>query len=107
MQRWAAAGAKTSRPAKVGPGRRQLVLGVGQLDGPAGAADHRHRRGEQAVVGPDEDRLAVADLDRDGPPVGADAGVDDGEHDAGAQVLGGPGQAERAGPDVVGAGCRG
>ena len=32
--RWAAAGAKTSRPAKVGPGAGEPVLGVGQLDGP-------------------------------------------------------------------------
>ena len=58
MQRWAAAGANTSRPSKVGPGRLEAVLGAGELDGPGGAADHGDRRGQQAVVRSDQDRLA-------------------------------------------------
>ena len=74
--RWAAAGAKTSRPSKVGAALGEEEVGVGQLDGPGGAAAQRHRRGQQAVVGADEDGGAVADLDRDGPAGGADRGID-------------------------------
>ena len=50
LQRWAAAGAKMSRPANVAPADSQLVLGVRQLDRPFGAARHRHRRCQQPVV---------------------------------------------------------
>ena len=100
--RWAAAGPKTSRPAKVGPGAAQLVLGIGQLDSGGGAADHADGRSQQPVVGPHEVRLPVADLDGDGPPVGAHAGVDHCQHDAGAEVLDAAGQRQGAGLDVVG-----
>ena len=79
----------------------EVEVGVGERDRGRRAPDHGDCRGEQAVVRADEDRLAVADLDRDGPPGRADAGVDDGEHHARAQVLGAAGQGQATGPDVV------
>src|SRR5690606_24560658 len=45
---------------------------------------------------------AVTDLDGDRPPVGADAGVDDRQHDAGAQVADAAGEGEPAAAHVVG-----
>ena len=65
----------------------ELVVGVGQLDRSGRAADHADRRGQQPVVRPDEDRGAVAHLDRHRSAVGADPGIDDGEHHARRQVL--------------------
>ena len=85
-----------------GPGRGELVVGVGELDGRGGAAAHRDGAGEQPVVGADEVALPVADLHGDGAPLGADAGVDDRQHHARAQVLRGAAQREAAGPHVVG-----
>ena len=83
-----------------GGGSEHVAPGEGRARAPAagtsglvsstaavGAAAHRDRAGEQPVVGTDEVALPVADLDGDGPAGGADAGVDDGEHHAGAQVL--------------------
>ncbi len=52
-------------PGERGAGRRQVPAGVGQLDGTFRPARHRHRRGEQTVVGADEDALAAGDLDGD------------------------------------------
>ena len=58
-----------------------------------GPPEHRDRRREQPVVGTDEE--AALDLDRDAPPVGADAGVDDREHHTVGQVLHRPHERER------------
>ena len=90
-----------------GAGRGELVVEARELDGRRGPTAHRDGAGQQAVVGADEVALPAADLDGDGPPLGADAGVDDGEHHAGAQVLGRPAEGEAAGAHVVGAGSRG
>src|SRR5437763_1252276 len=65
-----------------GAGGGQLVLVVGQRHGAAGAAGHRHRRGQQTVVGTDEVGLAVGALHGDGPALAADPGVDHAEHHA-------------------------
>ena len=73
-----------------------------ELDGAVGAADHRDGGGEQPVVGSDEHRLAVADLDGDGAPIGADAGIDHREHDARREVLRAAGEREAAAANVVG-----
>ena len=90
--RYAAAGAITSRPAKVGPGAASWysadVISTTRLR----PAEHRDRGREQPVVGADE--RGVLDLDRDAAPVGADAGVDDREHDALGQVLDRPHERE-------------
>ena len=59
---------------------------VGQLDGAAGATGHRDRRREQTVVGPDQHASAAGHLDRDRLAIAADAGIDDGEDDAGGHV---------------------
>ena len=101
--RWAAAGAKTSRPAKVGPGRREVVLGVGRARRPARrrrpwpppgpAARCRDRRA------PTRRRPTSTAIARRSVPT---PGVDDGEHDAGREVLDGPGEGQPAGPHVVG-----
>ena len=96
--RYAAAGAITSRPANVGPGRGQPILRRRDLDDPARPAEHRDRRREQPVVGPDEH--GVLDLDRDATPVGADPGIDDREHDTLGQVLDRPHERQRARPHV-------
>ena len=82
--------------------RRRWYVGVGELDGPLGAAGHRRGRRQQPVVRPDQHPLAPGHLDRDGAPLGADARVDHGEHDAARQVLDGAHQRQRAGPHVVG-----
>ena len=89
LHSYAAAGANTSRPANVAPGRRQVVLAVGQHDHAVRAAGHRHCRRQQAVVGTDEHGhvVALTDLDRDGPPIGADARIDDCEHHPWGEVL--------------------
>src|SRR5439155_25501424 len=84
-----------------GPGGGQVVVDVGEIDGPLGAAGHGHGRGHEPVVGAHEDGLAVPCLDGHGPAVTAHAGVDHGEHDTDGQVLGGPGQGQRPGPHVV------
>ena len=57
---------------------------------------------QQAVVGADEVALPAADLDGDGPALGADARVDHREHHAGAEVLRGAAEGEAAGAHVVG-----
>ena len=67
------------------------------------AAGDGDRRGEQPVVGADEDAGAVGHLDGDGPAGGADAGIDDREHDALGNVGDGPGERQGAGAHVVGA----
>ena len=63
------------------PGVVELVLRVGQLDGPLRTTDDRHRRRQQAVVRADEHSATACHLDRDGPPRRPDARIDDGEHD--------------------------
>jgi hypothetical protein len=94
LQRWAATGAKTSRPANVAPGAGRW------FDGAIGAADDRHGRGEEAVVGADEDAGAAGHLDRQCPARRPDAGVDDGEHDAFGHVGDGAGEGQRAASNV-------
>ena len=91
-------------PGEGRPGRGRQVVGlVGQGDRPAGASDHAHRAGQQAVVRADEDRLPVLPhLDGHGPAQGADARVDHGQDDAGDQVLDAAGEGQRAGPHVAG-----
>ena len=83
--RYAAAGAITSRPANVALGASSRCSALVERHRPLRPAEHRDGRGEQPVVGADE--VAVLDLDRDAAPGGADAGIDDREHDAGRQVL--------------------
>ena len=56
--------------------RFEQVVGVGERHDPSGAAGHRDRRGEQAVVGTDHHALAVGDLHGDAAARRADAGVD-------------------------------
>src|SRR5690606_19448581 len=88
-------------PGEGGARGRELVLGAGQLHDGGGATAHGDGGGEEAVVGAHEVALAAADLDGDAPAGGADTGVDHGEDDAGAEVLGGPAEGEAPGPDVV------
>ena len=87
-----------SRPANVGPGAGSWYSGLSSTTIRPRPAEHGDGRREQAVVGADEE--AALDLDRDAAPVGADAGIDDREHDAVGQVLHRPHQRERTGPDV-------
>ena len=94
-------------PEDVAPGERrsgrlELELGVVEHDRTPRPAGHGHRRRQQPVVGSQQHALAVADLDRHRPAVGADARVDDGQHDTAGHVLDGPGQGQRGAPHVVG-----
>ena len=102
LHRWAAAGANTSRPANVAPGASRWYCGVGQLDGALGAADDGDGRREQAVVRPDQHAGAAGHLDGDRPAGGADARVDDRQHDALGTYGDRPGEGQRAAADVVG-----
>ena len=83
------------------PGTRHPVVGVGEFDGAGGAADEADRRREETVVGTDLDGHAVADLDRNRAPVGADPWVDHRHHDARAEVVGGAGERQTTGSRVV------
>lgn len=58
------------------------------------------RGSEQAVVGTHQHPFAGGHLDRHRPSLGADAGVDHAEHDAGRHVLDDPGQRQGTGPHV-------
>ena len=84
------------------PGCRKLVGGLGERHGPAGPPDQGHRRSEESVVGADQYRVTVADLDGYRPPVGGHPGIDDGENHPTTEVLGASGQSEGARPDVEG-----
>ncbi len=101
LHRWAAAGAKMSRPANVAPADCELVLGVRQLDRAFGTAGHRHGRCQETVVGSDHHAGTARDLDRDGTAVGADARIDDREHDARRHVPDASGERECSGANVV------
>ena len=86
--------------------RGQLVFGDRRASTiRAGPAEHRDRRREQTVVGPDE--VSAFDLDRDAAPVGADAGIDDGEHHPVGQVLDRADEREGPGAHVERRGSRG
>ena len=89
----AIAGAMMSRPANVGPGAGSWYSSFSSTTTRSGPAEQRHRRCQQAVVGPDEH--AVGDLDHDAAPVRPDAGIDDREHETLREVLDGPGEGER------------
>ncbi len=93
-------GTEDVAPVERRTGRLELVLEVRELDGTLGAAGHRDGRGEQPVVGADDDTGATGDLDRDRAAPRADAGVDDAQHDTGGHVADAPGERERAGADV-------
>ena len=69
------------------PGAWQLVVLVGEVNRAGGATHQADRRGEQAIVRPDQHRHAVADLEGNRPPVGTDAGVDHRDDDAGVEVI--------------------
>ncbi len=89
----------------VAPGERgavglQVVLLVGQDHRTPCAACHRHRRGQQPVVGPDEHALAVGDLDRDRLAAAADTRVDHGEDHPTREVRNATGQRQAAGAHV-------
>ena len=104
--RWAAAG--RTRPAR----RRSLPAWAGGssvLSAPRRGRPRRPcpRGGEQAVVGPDEDRLALPDLDRHAATIGADARVDDGQDDARARGTERSGRGSGPRPARRGAGSRG
>ena len=82
-------------------GRGELVVGVVERDHRPGATGHRHRRGEQAVVGAEQH--AAGHLHADQAAAGAHARVDDrDDHAVVGQVLHRPHQHERARPHVVG-----
>ena len=85
-------GANTSRPSKVVPTTGSWKSGFVSDTARVGTADHGHRRCEQSVVGPDQDRLTITDLDRHRAPIGTDAGVDDREEHSRAEVLDAAGQ---------------
>ncbi len=102
MHRWAAAGANTSRPANVAPGALQLIGGVVELDSPCRSTGEGDGRGEQTIVGADEDTGAVADLDGDGLAARAHPGIDDSQDDTFGDVGDRPGQRQRPGAHVEG-----
>ena len=83
-------------------GRAEVITRLRQHDRPIGAADHGRGRRQQAVVGSDEDVVAVAHFDGHGSAGGADPGIDDGQDDTRRQVLDGPDQRQRARADIVG-----
>ena len=90
-----------SRPANVGPGAGSWWSAAGEGDDLLGAAEQRHGGGQEAVVGADERGGGGGDGEE--AAVGADAGVDDGEHHtAVGEVLHGAHEGEPAGPHVVG-----
>ena len=83
-----------------GSRRGEPVFLVLEGDDPDGPADHRGGRGEEPVVGPEEE--TALDLDRHHATVGADAGVDDGhEHGLVGQVLDGADEQQAPGTHVV------
>ena len=82
-------------------GRLELVLGVRQLDRAFGTAGHRHRRCQETVVGSDHHAGTAGDLDRDRTAVGADARIDDREHDTRWHVADAPRERECSGANVV------
>ena len=96
-----ATGAKTSRPWNVLLGNcsgRQVISSPRDLR--AAAAVHAPRPGDQAVVGADD--ALLLDLDDQHAPVGADAGVDDGEvRGAGREAVDGALQRDRAAQHVL------
>ena len=88
-------------------GGGELVVGVRELDGARWRRRTSRRPRPAGRCRARPGALAVADLDRDRPALGADAGVDDREHHARAQVLRGaarvrPPAAHVVGRDVVG-----
>ena len=82
------------------PGARQLVVLVREVNRTCGATHQADRRGEQAIVRPDQHRHAVADLEGNRPPVGTDAGVDHCDDDAGVEVIRRPSKRKTAGAGV-------
>ena len=64
-----------------------MVVLVGEVNRAGGATHQADRRGEQAIVRPDQHRHAVADLEGNRPPVGTDAGVDHRDDDARVEVI--------------------
>ena len=87
-------------PVEAGRDDRQTVPRIAQLDGVRGPAQALERPGEQAVVGAGED-VAPAGSDRDRPPRGAHARIDDRDVDAGRQVRQCAPQQQRAVTDRV------
>ena len=73
-------GRRTSRPAP------PSGSGVVELDRPRRSAGEGDAGSEQSVVRPDEDTGAAADLDGNRLAARADAGIDDGEHNALGEV---------------------
>ena len=102
LQRWAATGAKTSRPANVAPGAARWNAAFGQLDGSdravdiAAAGTRRPLSGPTSTPSPSATSTAMAR--RSVPTPGSTTASDD----AGRHVLDGPGQRERAGAHVIG-----
>ena len=81
-------------------GRREVVVGVVERHHRTGAAGHRHRRGQQPVVGPQQH--AAGHFDAHQAPARADTGVDHREHDAVVgEVLHRAHEEQRAGAHVV------
>lgn len=64
--------------------------------------DHGNRGSEEAVVGTDEDRHAIANFDGDTSSTRGDTGVDDREYDTRVQVLRGASEGQATGPNVLG-----
>ena len=79
-----------------------MIGGVVELDGPCRSTGKGDGRGEQPVVGPDEDPGAVADLDGDRLAARADAWIDDREHDTVGDVGDRPSERQRSGAHVEG-----
>ena len=79
-----------------------MVLGVVEHHRPGGASHHGHRGGQQAVVGTDQDRRSVANLDRHAAATGTHPGIHHRQHDSGTHVLHAAGKSESPTTQVVG-----
>ncbi|NDH97874.1 MAG: hypothetical protein EBZ17_10560 [Actinobacteria bacterium] len=82
-------------------GGSESVLRVGEFKRPGRPADEADCRSEQPIVGADQHRHAIADLEGDRSAVGADARVDDGDDDTGAEVVRGASQGQAAGVEQI------
>ena len=78
----------------------QLVGLVREHYGTTCASGHRDGWSQQTVVRSDEHAFAIANLDGNGQPVGANARIDNRQHDARRHVRNGSGEGERSGAHI-------
>ena len=81
-------------------GSGQVVFGVVEHHGPRGTSHHRHRWGEETVVGSDQIGRPVAHLYGNGAPVRSDPGIDHRQHHPRAQVLNAASEGQRSASHV-------